>query len=35
LFSRTSIVLLASHSEELITRFCNRRLRMEHGRLAA
>jgi lipopolysaccharide transport system ATP-binding protein len=35
LFNRTSIVLLASHSEELITRFCNRRLRMEHGRLTA
>jgi ABC-2 type transport system ATP-binding protein/lipopolysaccharide transport system ATP-binding protein len=34
LFARTSIVLLASHSEALLSRFCNRRLRMEHGRLA-
>ena len=33
LFSRTSIVLLASHSEDLINRFCNRRIQMEHGRL--
>ncbi len=33
LFARTSIVLLASHSEDLINRFCNRRLEMEHGRL--
>ena len=33
LFARTSIVLLASHSDELIKRYCNRRLRMEHGRL--
>lgn len=33
LFSRTSIVLLASHSEDLIHRFCNRRVQMEHGRM--
>ena len=33
LFARTSIVLLASHSEDLIARFCNRRIRMEHGRV--
>ena len=33
LFARTSIVLLASHSEELIARFCNRRLKLEHGRI--
>jgi ABC-type polysaccharide/polyol phosphate transport system ATPase subunit len=33
LFSRTSIVLLASHSEGMIDRFCNRRIQMEHGRL--
>lgn len=33
LFSRTSIVLLASHSEPLLERFCNRRLQMEHGKL--
>jgi|TARA_R110002020_G_scaffold113973_1_gene262215 ABC-type polysaccharide/polyol phosphate transport system ATPase subunit len=33
LFARTSIVLLASHSEDLITKFCNRRLQMEHGKL--
>lgn len=31
LFERTSIVLLASHSQELIRAFCNRQLRMEHG----
>ncbi len=35
LFSRTSIVLLASHSEGLLKRFCNRRLQMDHGRLVA
>lgn len=35
MFERTSIVLLASHSEDLIQRFCTRRLRLEHGRLAA
>lgn len=33
LFARTRIVLLASHAEELINRFCNRRLRMEHGKM--
>ena len=33
LFERTAIVLLASHSEDLINRFCNRRLQMEHGKL--
>lgn len=33
LFSRTSIVLLASHSEALLEQFCNRRLHMEHGKL--
>jgi lipopolysaccharide transport system ATP-binding protein len=33
LFEKTSIVLIASHSEELLARFCNRRIRMEHGRL--
>ncbi len=31
LFARTSIVLLASHAEETIKRFCNRRVTMEHG----
>lgn len=35
LFARTSIVLLASHSEDLIRRYCNRRIEMSHGRLAA
>lgn len=35
LFERTSIVILASHSEALLHRFCNRRIRMEHGRLVA
>jgi lipopolysaccharide transport system ATP-binding protein len=33
LFARTSIVLLASHSEELLKRFCNRRMKLEHGRI--
>ncbi|MGO4716394.1 ABC transporter ATP-binding protein [Bradyrhizobium sp. 2TAF24] len=33
LFEKTSIVLIASHSEELLARFCNRRIRMEHGQL--
>lgn len=35
LFSRTAIVLLASHSEDLIARFCNRRIQMEHGKAVA
>ncbi len=35
LFARTSIVLLASHSEALISRFCNRRLTMDHGRIVS
>ena len=35
LFERTSIVLLASHSEELLARFCNRRLKLDHGRLVS
>jgi ABC-type polysaccharide/polyol phosphate transport system ATPase subunit len=35
LFARTSIVLLASHSEELIKRYCNRKIRMDHGQLVA
>lgn len=33
LFEKTSIVLIASHAEELLNRFCNRRIRMEHGQL--
>lgn len=33
LFARTRIVLLASHSEELINQFCNRRVQMEHGKM--
>lgn len=35
LFVRTSIVLLASHSDPLISRFCNRRLTMDHGRVVS
>lgn len=35
LFARTSIVLLASHSDELIKRYCNRKIRMDHGQLVA
>jgi lipopolysaccharide transport system ATP-binding protein len=31
LFDSTPIVILASHSEELISEFCNHRLLMEHG----
>lgn len=31
LFARTSIVVLASHNDEIIARFCNRRIRLEHG----
>ncbi len=33
LFSRTSIVLVASHSDELLSHFCNRRIKMDGGRL--
>lgn len=33
LFERTSIVVLASHSEQLIGRFCNRRVTMSHGKV--
>ncbi len=33
LFARTSIVLLASHSEELLKRFCSRRMTLDHGRI--
>jgi ABC-type polysaccharide/polyol phosphate transport system ATPase subunit len=33
LFERTSIVVLASHSTELISRYCNRQIQMEHGRM--
>lgn len=35
LFDRTSIVLIASHAEDLIARFCNRRIQMEQGRAVA
>lgn len=34
LFSRTSIVVLASHSPDLIARYCTRRVTMEHGAIA-
>jgi len=33
LFAKTSIVILASHSEALLNQFCNRRVHMEHGRI--
>ncbi len=33
LFRRTPIVILASHSEALISEFCNRRIHLEHGAL--
>lgn len=32
LFDRTPIVILASHADDLIRRFCNRKIEMEHGR---
>jgi len=31
LFDRTRIIILASHSEAMISEFCNRRVRMDHG----
>jgi ABC-type polysaccharide/polyol phosphate transport system ATPase subunit len=31
LFDRTPSIILASHSEELISKFCSRRVQMEHG----
>ncbi len=31
LFDRTPIIILASHSEGLISEFCTRRVQMEHG----
>lgn len=33
LFEKTSVVIIASHSEELLARFCNRRIRMERGQI--
>lgn len=33
LFNRTPIVLIASHAEGLIQKYCTRRITMEHGRL--
>jgi len=33
LFDRTPIVILASHSESLISEFCSRRVLMQHGLL--
>lgn len=30
---RTSILILATHSEGLVARFCNRRIELHHGRL--
>ena len=33
LIDRTSIVLVASHSEEIIKSLCNRRISMEHGKI--
>jgi ABC-type polysaccharide/polyol phosphate transport system ATPase subunit len=33
LFDRTPIIILASHSEGLISEFCTRRVQMEHGAL--
>ncbi len=33
MFARASVVILASHSEALLERFCTRRITMEHGRM--
>jgi ABC-type polysaccharide/polyol phosphate transport system ATPase subunit len=33
LFDRTRIVILASHSQDLVKRFCNRIVEMNHGKL--
>jgi len=33
LFEKTSVVIIASHSEELLARFCNRRIRMDRGQI--
>jgi ABC-type polysaccharide/polyol phosphate transport system ATPase subunit len=35
LFNRTPIVILASHSEMLISEFCSRRVQLEHGVLTS
>lgn len=35
LFERTSIVIIASHSEDIIKRLCNRRIQMEHGKIVS
>jgi ABC-type polysaccharide/polyol phosphate transport system ATPase subunit len=35
MFDQTPIVLLATHSEDLIQRFCNRRIQLEHGRIVS
>lgn len=35
LFASTAIVLLASHDQELMKRYCNRVIRMEHGTVVA
>ncbi len=32
---RASIVVLASHSSEILDQFCNRRIMLEHGRIVA
>lgn len=33
LVERASIVVLASHSEDILNRFCNQKIHMEHGRV--
>jgi lipopolysaccharide transport system ATP-binding protein len=33
LFAKTSIILIASHSEQLLSHFCNRRIEMKCGKL--
>ena len=35
LFDRTPIVILASHSETMISEFCSRRVQMDHGALTS
>lgn len=34
LVDKASILILASHSPELVSRVCNRQIRLEHGRIA-
>jgi ABC-type polysaccharide/polyol phosphate transport system ATPase subunit len=35
LFNRTPIVVLASHAQEVVKRFCNRLVQLEHGKIVS